>query len=302
MSTTLTETTTQHGNSLGRTDNEQEFKRLTQRVSFAWPTVLLLILAFTTFISASALYLTDQIPLALMIFLNSMASFWAFTVGHDASHNAITTNKKVNDWVGRISILLLSPIPFFRMFRFIHMQHHRFSNDPDKDPDYYCGKGSKWTLPLRWATLDLHYFTIYLRPSIFKKRPKDERKELFIALVWAATLVTAIISAGWGLEYLLIFLIPARIATIMLAFAFDFLPHYPHDFKSTEQPYKATLNRVGMEWLLTPLLLSQNYHLVHHLYPTVPFYRYIAVWRAKENFHLSNDPAQTSAFGLGPQK
>ena len=31
-----------------------------------------------------------------------------------------------------------------------------------------------------------------------------------------------------------------------------------------------------MEWLLTPLMLSQNYHLVHHLHPSVPFYRYVA--------------------------
>ena len=29
----------------------------------------------------------------------------------------------------------------------------------------------------------------------------------------------------------------------------------------------------------TPLLLSQNYHLVHHLMPRVPFYRYGPLYR-----------------------
>ena len=50
---------------------------------------------------------------------------------------------------------MLSPVPFFRMFRYIHMQHHRFTNDGERDPDHYAGRGSKWLLPLRWATLDL---------------------------------------------------------------------------------------------------------------------------------------------------
>ena len=28
--------------------------------------------------------------------------------------------------------------------------------------------------------------------------------------------------------------------------------------------------RVGLEWLMTPMMLFQNYHLVHHLHPAVP--------------------------------
>ena len=67
---------------------------------------------------------------------------------------------------------------------------------------------------------------------------------------------------------------------------------------AAQNKYQATSNRKGFEWLLTPLLLSQNYHLVHHLYPTVPFYRYLRVWRAREAFHRSRNPAQVSAFGV----
>ncbi|HEV3129231.1 MAG TPA: 2Fe-2S iron-sulfur cluster-binding protein, partial [Solirubrobacteraceae bacterium] len=51
------------------------------------------------------------------------------------------------------------------------------------------------------------------------------------------------------------------------------------------------------EWLLTPLMLSQNYHLVHHLHPSVPFYRYLKTWRRNEEAYLDRDAAIATAFG-----
>ncbi|MGB2401659.1 MAG: fatty acid desaturase [Porticoccaceae bacterium] len=65
--------------------------------------------------------------------------------------------------------------------------------------------------------------------------------------------------------------------------------------------HQCTSNRVGMEWLLTPLSLSQNYHLVHHLYPTVPFYRYLKIWDARKHYHQSQYPATTHGFSLSPR-
>ena len=281
-------------------DDELRFREMTRRPSLAWPTLLLLVAVITLFAASTTFYLTGYLGLAWAIMLNAMACYMAFTVGHDASHNAVSSNRRLNDWVGRISTMLLSPIPFFRMFRYIHMQHHRFTNEDNKDPDMYCGKGSKWTLPLRWATLDIHYFTIYLKPGIFLERPVSERRELVIAALFGVATIAFMIGMGWGLEYFLLFFVPTRIAVVILACAFDFLPHYPHATRASEDPFQATLNRKGWEWILTPLLLSQNYHLVHHLYPTVPFYRYLSVWRAREAYHQSHDPAQASAFGLGP--
>jgi ring-1,2-phenylacetyl-CoA epoxidase subunit PaaE len=55
--------------------------------------------------------------------------------------------------------------------------------------------------------------------------------------------------------------------------------------------------RVGMEWLFTPLMLSQNYHLVHHLHPSVPFHRYLATWRRNEEAYLERDAAIATVFG-----
>lgn len=61
--------------------------------------------------------------------------------------------------------------------------------------------------------------------------------------------------------------------------------------------YRATRNRVGAEWLFTPVLLSQNYHLVHHLHPLVPFYRYLRTWRRNEEAYLERNAAISTVFG-----
>jgi fatty acid desaturase len=49
------------------------------------------------------------------------------------------------------------------------------------------------------------------------------------------------------------------------------------------------------------LFIYQNYHLVHHLYPTAPFYRNLKLWHAKKQFHEAQNPALVDAFSLRPK-
>ncbi len=276
------------------------FKRLTQRPRIAWPTVMVLAAAYGIFGLSTFAYVEGYLPLGWAILLNTIAAYLSFTPAHEASHNAVSTNRQVNEWIGRFATVLQSPVPFFRTFRYIHMQHHRFANDEARDPDYYVGTGPRWLLPFKWATLDLNYFNYYFRPSVFMERPRSERRELYLAVIFGVAVFSAVTLAGWLEYYLLLFLIPTRINVVFLSLTFDFLPHYPHHAHATDEPFRCTSNRVGMEWLLTPVLLYQNYHLVHHLYPTVPFYRYIKVWNAKKQYHESQNPAVVGTFSLGP--
>lgn len=282
-------------------DNPKLFKALMDRPVISWPTVFLCFAAFGLFGAASYAYLTGALSLAWAIGLNTIASYMSFTVVHEASHSGVSTNRRVNDWFGRIGMLLLEPTPIFKTFRAIHMQHHKFTNDPKKDPDFYAGSGPFWLLPFKWVTLDVAYFHYYLAPNVFKKRPKGERVEFFIGLGIGVAMVTAATLSGWLDLYLLLFFIPTRIVKFILGSVFDYLPHYPHKAQSQKAPFQSTSNRIGREWLLTPLFVYQNYHLVHHLYPTVPFYRYLKVWAAKKNYHLTQNPALVQAFSLKPK-
>lgn len=275
-------------------DDPQAFKELITRPQVAWPTVGLFGVALVAYLGSTVMGVTGGWPTWASVALNAVCAYWMFTVVHDASHNSLSLHRWFNDGLGRIASLTLLPLPIFRAFRFIHMQHHRFSNEAD-DPDHWVGQGSKWTLLLRCALMDLHYLVWYA-PRI-KARPRDEVRDTVVSAIVGVAVLAALISLGWGWEVLLFWLLPARIAVTFLALAFDYWPHSPYKATEAENKYIATSVRAGGEWWLTPLLLAQNYHLVHHLYPLVPFYRYVQVWRARERFHLAQSPLIVSVGG-----
>jgi beta-carotene hydroxylase len=56
---------------------------------------------------------------------------------------------------------------------------------------------------------------------------------------------------------------------IALGLFFDYLPHRP--FQERDRWKNA---RVYPSPILNLLILGQNYHLVHHLWPSIPWYKY----------------------------
>jgi len=261
-----------------------------------WPTVGLFAGAAVVYGTSTALGVADVWPWPLTTILNAIAAFVFFTVAHEASHSAASSNQAINRWLGRVSLPFFIFIGSHSVFRFIHMQHHRFTNHTDgSDPDHYTQGGPGWLLPLRWATIDFQYLRFYA--ARVKTRPRAEKVESLVSLVVVLAILGSLIATGHGVELLLFYLVPSRIALMLLAWSFDWLPHHGlHDTAKTDR-FKTTRNIIGGERLLTPLLLYQNYHLVHHLHPIVPFYRYIAVWRKNESAYLANDPAMVDPRG-----
>ena len=278
-----------------------EIRHLTRAPALAWPTVCLFFAATALYSTGMITGLTGALPTWAAVVMNAIAVFWFFTVMHDAAHNSVSTNRAINDTFGQMSAFAFSVWPVYKAFRFVHMQHHRFANaDDDSDPDRYCGNGPKWQLPLRWVTMDFKYYVWYL--SRLLTRPKKEQVNTLSVMALATAFHGTIILMGFGTEWLLFFFLPARLAIVFLAFAFDYLPHTPYKCIQADNPWQATSNRMGFEAVLTPVLLYQNYHLVHHLYPLAPFYRYIRLWKMAEPYHLSNDPLLVSLTGKELQR
>jgi fatty acid desaturase len=246
--------------------------------------------------ASTALALVHAWPLYASVPFNALASYLLFTVSHDTSHQSLSSVEAVNVWMGRIATLFFAPHAGFRTWRFIHMQHHRFTNrDDGRDPDYYAHRGPRWQLPLRWLTIDFYYLVFYV-PKL-RTRPRREQVELALTWLFVGGFSAAAIATGHALELFVLYYLSIRLAIMWLGFAFDYLPHNGLPYKPTEDRFKNTRIRVGLERLISPLLLYQNYHLVHHLHPVVPFHRYIAVWRRKEEDYLAGEPALSDLRG-----
>ena len=107
---------------------------------------------------------------------------------------------------------------------------------------------------------------------------------------------------GYLIEIFALWLIPTRISSAMFIIMFVYLPHVPFICTAKENRYRASNNRIGQEWLLTPIMTFQNYHLVHHLYPQAPFYRMIRLWKYQLATHLKQKPLLIEALTLSKIK
>ena len=261
----------------------------------SWPIVGIFSGALALFAASSWAALGDHAPRPVTIALNAVAIFVMFTVVHDASHYSISSHRWVNDVFGRAAMLFVSPLIAFKAFGFIHIEHHRHTNDDDHDPDHFASHGPWWQLPVRFMAMDVPYVTFYIRN--LRRRPKAEVAESAMLIALTVSVITSALITGSFWLLAVVYVIPERIAMTFLAWWFDWLPHHGLEETQSENRYRATRNRVGLEWLFTPLMLSQNYHLVHHLHPSVPFYRYVKTWRRNEEAYLERNPAISTAFG-----
>jgi fatty acid desaturase len=249
------------------------------KLKIAYPTIVLTLLAFTVYIIASIATYQGYLGIGWGISINALVAYLLFTSMHEAGHLNISGNHNSLRWIDEI-IGWLSGIPLFApfyVFKVIHFRHHAYTNDPEKDPDHWLASKNLFSLLFHSTTI----FPVYLikggRLLFSKERiPRKVRRELkigFIGLFLLLTLLTTLrITLGWAMV-LQLWIVPAFIAQVLLAFAFDWLPHHPHEEKA-----RFLNTRVFDIPGLRHLLLGQNYHLIHHLHPRIPFYDYKKVY------------------------
>jgi len=275
---------------------DAEFRCMTRAPGLAWPTVGLFIACLTGLGLVDHAALTDRIGLWPAAIINGFITYFFFSVVHDASHGAIAQHKKLNDFFGHVGMLFFGPIAPFNFARWIHMQHHRFTNEPKRDPDHFGHKMDLLT-PLRWLNFDYFYTRFFLQQA------GDVRRRFALRLVIQVLFVIGVVATGfatgYGKEVVMLWLVPTRISSALFVLMFIYLPHAPFMATAQQDEYKASNIRAGWEPLLTPLMTYQNYHLVHHLYPTAPFYRMIKIWNARLDHHLAHAPYFVRTFSVG---
>jgi ferredoxin-NADP reductase/fatty acid desaturase len=253
------------------------------------PAVLLFAGGLAVWAVTAWLALTGRAPVWATVPAHAVVTCTMFIVLHESAHHSAGRLTWVNAALGRLATPFVAAYGAFPMVRAVHLEHHRHTNGgPADDPDGWATQGRWWQLPARWLTLDFAYARFYL--ARVQERPHAETTETMAMLTLGLGGFAAALATGHGGELLLLYLIPQRIGLGLVAWWFAWLPHHglPSGRERADR-FAATRMRVGLEWLLTPLLLSQNYHLVHHLHPTIPFHRYQRAWRDNRTAYLRHD-------------
>ena len=114
--------------------------------------------------------------------MNGWIAYLMYMPLHEATHNNIQGRRWslrwLNDWVGRVSSI---PLGFsYRAHQISHMRHHAFTNDPDRDPDYWLA-GSALRIPrklLKMSIGQLALATLGWREGFVDALPAQERSRL----------------------------------------------------------------------------------------------------------------------------
>jgi beta-carotene hydroxylase len=230
------------------------------------PTVWLFNIDVAVFATSSALFLNGTISRYVAGVVATICLYCLYTVGHEAAHGNAHPTRLINAWMGRISSALEGLT--FPLFRIIHLQHHAFTNDDVRDPDFVIGRQPRWLLPLWTVVRLLHDNQFMLRRGLWSGRPKQLLEHVATVALQVA-IVVACVATGrtelvlWG------WLGPIVVSGALLELSVAWAVHYPH---TSQHPLEST--RMFHGKLLQILMLNQNFHLVHHLWPRIPWFRY----------------------------
>lgn len=213
-------------------------------------------------------YLSGAVPAWAAVCANTVADYLGFTVLHESVHRVNLRNRRVNDLLGWLPAGMLAFT--YPVFRISHLNHHAHTNDPRRDPDHWVSHRPRILLPFWLVSTAFNYRVLFFRNGWGTARQRWSQVILDALLV-----VGTIIAAATGnlVAALVVFWIPWLLAGMFLIYAFDYLPHRP--FESTER-YKDTRIQPGR--LRHAVLLGQNYHLIHHLWVSVPWFSYREVF------------------------
>jgi beta-carotene hydroxylase len=239
------------------------------RTALANPTVALFVGALALFATGTCGYLIFAFPIWITVLLHTVAIYLMFTVLHEGMHGIAHPSRAVNDLLARLAgIPLTITLP---LFRGVHYEHHSHTNDPERDPDLIVSWRPRLALPLWSLGIMIEYRLAFYGRRLWRNAT-DHREALAMDLALLMVTVAAI-AGGWWRALVVLWFGPAALAVMFLGFAFDFLPHYPFD--SADRYFDT---RVCPGRTLNVVFLGQNYHLIHHLWTTIPWYRYRAVF------------------------
>ncbi len=202
----------------------------------------------------------------------------SYLPSHEAQHDIIarprTKLRWLNELVGHLSTIPLV-LPY-RVARLTHYQHHRNTNDPNLDPDYGNTASGPVDAVVRSITnrqpRSAKGFNGYGDTLVRIGRPDVIVDGIAYQILFYG-LLCGFAWAGFGIEALLLWWLPRHIGLTYIQFFLSWAPHHPGTeqgrYRNTRS-WRSALGNIGS--------LGMQFHLIHHLYPTIPITRHPAVY------------------------
>ena len=260
-----------------------------------WPTLAMLAATYIAWIVGTTTLASISLWLAVPVTAIAIAQF--SSLQHEAIHGHPFRNPKLNALLVFPALILV--IPYAR-FRDQHLAHHRDSDltDPFDDPE------SNYLAPETWQDLPRIARTLLnanntlagrmlLGPAIgtvifLATELRDARQNPRIVRGWAWHLAALIPVVLW-----LWFLSPmsfwayglACYGAMSLLRIRTFLEHQAHERARCRT---VIIDEKGP---LAILFLMNNFHVVHHMHPRVPWYRLPTLYRGNKERYLRRNGA-----------
>ena len=226
--------------------------------------------------------------------LLAVVYFHNFALLHEAGHGNVHANSRISALIGHYASLFCF-LPFYP-WKYIHHEHHTWTGNLDRDPTLYQVKKmkSKGHVPwlVRFAWRSWIPFGGLLQHTVFWLYPfRSWRDGHFSPVQKRNSLASVLLLAG---AYLLLgFFGPAWLTlanfwpSMVIYLVVVELVNFPHhidmpvlaDADSKLAPWEQhqTTRSCNYGVLSGFLVLNFNFHIEHHLYPTLPWYRLAAV-------------------------
>lgn len=212
-----------------------------------------------------------------LLFVQGVLLIFLFTLLHETCHLTPFKSARLNLIVGHIcGFLIFLPATHFRYF---HLAHHRYTQDPERDPEL-AGKKPETLLQYCWhlTGLPVWYFhgkTILINAFgkcnddfVPKGQLGNVTTEARIMLVLYACISVATFVSGIY-EILYVWLIPLLLGQpflrLYLMAEHGRCPQVSNMFENTRTTFTS--------FLIRKLAWNMPYHTEHHVCPTVPFYK-----------------------------
>ncbi len=211
-------------------------------------------------------------------------------LGHEASHFSLFRNKLANDLVSDL-LLMFPAFSITQQFRATHLDHHRYTNDPEKDPDARrLGNGVPGVFPLAKKRFLIRYVLGCMWPpnligyilsqghnaGIFVRgsTPLRNAYPLWVAV----TLLVVMWAAILGLMYVVTGLLALFLFWwVPLLTSYSFFMQLREIAHHSNAPDSGDLTNSRV-FRVHPLLnacvfpYGQAFHLTHHMFGILPHY------------------------------